>query len=809
MRAKKLRNSLIASAVLLALAGTKPLIAATYVWTGGGDYPYWMDRSLDGTYSNWGNSATAPGANDDVVFGSGFASGTPNLDVAAFNSLTIDTNTSIELDGSVRLASGNLIRTSDSSGTQYLNISFFMPGPSPVWDLQGSGGVIVNSGILGLNSSQSFTKTGGADLTLGGFSFNAPVTVAGGSLILNGGWSSATFQGADAPLVTNQGTSLLVENLASLATQGQPRIDNGGSVTVTGPGSNWSNYDTSSSLGTILVGRDGAGALAISNGATLTTSGLVLGGGLAGSGRLSVTSGGQLSAASFSGGDVGGGAASILVTGAGSVMNVNSFTLGTGTSASLSISAGGTVNVTTHTVPSKTASLNLGSGAVVTVDGGSLTVLNIVGPGQICLKSDPVGSSALTIEGQAVQTNISGTGSVSIPGDAKFVNCNNTYTGQTSIGWGVVEYNGGSNSSSISVDDFGWLFFNDGVVLNLGNRSIIGKSTSLIVYSNATVNGGILSGGPQDVENATFNGTTIADGTNIITAANKLFTLNNVTISGSVGGGGSMALNGTAITSTGSVKVLAPATSNGLQNSGILSIGSGTLSNSGTDLKLGAGSQTTIISGAAISLTGGTAISALSASLINDGIVNGPTNIYSGSVAGGSGQYIGCLNVFTGGRVWPGDGASSSARIASLSSSSSACNDGGIFHWEISASAGTPGVAWDLWNAGTTSITPTGIFDVEIESLGSLPDWDASTSHSWLIATSDNGAFTPDALSHLAIVDDGFASANDLAGGSLSLTDSADGANLYLTFTPAPEPASIACLTLCAGGLLLGRRRRK
>jgi len=273
-------------------------------------------------------------------------------------------------------------------------------------------------------------------------------------------------------------------------------------------------------------------------------------------------------------------------------------------------------------------------------------------------------------------------------------------------------------------------------------------------------------------------------------------------------------MNGAEITNTGSVQIHVTdpgvsVTSNGLQSNGKLSISNGTLSNSGTDLQLGAGSQTTISSGAAISLTGGTAISAHSASLINDGIIEGPTNIYSGSIASGSGQYTGSLNVFAGGRVWPGDGASSSARIATLLSSSSAWNDGGIFHWEISASAGTPGVAWDLWNAGTTSITPTGIFDVEIESLGSLPEWDASTSHSWLIATSDNGAFTPDALSHLAIVDDGFASANDLAGGSLSLTDSADGGDLYLTFTPAPEPASIACLTLCAGGLLLGRRRRK
>lgn len=610
--------------------------------------------------------------------------------------------------------------------------------------------------------------------------------VAGGNLVLNGAAGFATSKGSDGLLVTNEGSTLLAENSGSLVTYGQPRIDNGGKVTITGAGTNWSSSDT------ILVGRDGAGTLTISNGGLLTTPIATLASQPGATGTL-------------------------IVTGAGSVANIENLTLGPGGPAALLISAGGAVNVIPFST-SSTASLNLGSGAVVTVDGGSLTVQNITGQGQINLKSDPIGSAALTINPATqviVQSNITGAGSVNIPEEnVHFVNCTNTYTGQTIVN-GYLEYDGGSSSSPVSVGFSGWVFFNDGVILNLGSGSITSASVfSLIVYSDATVNGGTLSGpSEQSVQDATFNGTTIAGSLYIPTSSvNPTGVLNNVTVSGLLTAAGNLAMNGAQITSTGSVQIRVTepgvsVTSNGLQSNGKLSISSGTLSNSGTDLQLGAGSQTLISPGAAISLTGGTAISARSASLINDGVIEGPSNIYSGSVAGGSGQYNGNLNVFAGGRVWPGDGVSSPARIASLTSTSSAWNDGGIFHWETSASTGTPGVNWDLWNAGTTSITSTGIFDVEIESVGSLPDWSASTGHSWLIATSDNGAFTLDALSHLSIFDDGFTSANDLAGGSLSLTDSADGADLYLTFTPAPEPGAMACLTLCAGGLLLRRRK--
>jgi len=812
MRAKKLRNSLIASAVLLALAGTKPLIAATYVWTGGGNDPTWNYSSSVWTYSNWGNSTTLPGYTDDVVFGNGFASGMPNLSNAYFNSLTIDTSAPIELNGSgLMLASGNLTRTTASSGTQTLNLPGLYLGGNATWDLQGSGGVSVTSWISA-DSGQSFTKTGSADLTLNsGFLSNGTVTVAGGNMILNGGQSFSDFQGGAALLITSQGSSLLIDNAASLSTTSQPTIDNGGAVTVTGAGTSWSNNDNGP-LQAMLVGRNGAGFLTISNGAVVTTSDLVLGAQISGSGTVNVSGGGQLNAINVSAGDVGGGAASIVVTGKGSVLNAFNLTLGTGAPASLLIASGGAVNVTPSSFyPSTPTSLNVGSGAVITVDGGSLTATNITGQGQINLKSDPIGSSALTLGFEqspvTIQTSISGAGSVTIRQGAQFINCNNTYTGQTFINSGEVDYDGGSSASSFSIGE-GYLYLNDGAVLNLGSGSITGTRYAWIVYSDATINGGTISGpATQTVKKATFNGTTIASDAGMVALGYQPFTLNNVELSGRLISNGNLAMNGTAITSTGSVRTAGSVISTGLQSNGMLSISNGTLSNSGTDLQLGAGSQTVISSGAAINLNDGTAISAHSASLINDGIIEGPTNIYSGSVAGGSGQYTGSLNVFAGGRVWPGDGASSSAPIASLASTSSAWNDGGIFHWEISASAGTPGVAWNLWNAGTTSITPTGIFDVEIESVGSLPDWDASTSHSWLIATSDNGAFTPDALSHLAIIDDGFASANDLAGGRLSLTDSPDGSDLYLNFTPAPEPGAMACLTLCASGVLLRRRR--
>jgi len=277
----------------------------------------------------------------------------PNLGNAAFNSLTIDTSASIELDGNeLDLTSGNITRTNASSGTQSINLPILRIFGNAIWDLQGNGGVSVSSAVD--SNNVSFTKSGSADLTFNnGFYLEGPVTVTGGNLVLNGGQGSAIFQGSDPLLITNQSSSLLVENSGWLATVGQPRIDNGGAVTVTGAGSQWSNYDTSSLPGTILVGRDGAGSLTISNGGLISTSNLTLSLKPSGNGTFNVTGGGQLTATNLSAGDIGGGSASIVVSGNGSVANVENLTLGTGAPASLLISAGGAVNVM-PTYPSTT-----------------------------------------------------------------------------------------------------------------------------------------------------------------------------------------------------------------------------------------------------------------------------------------------------------------------------------------------------------------------------------------------------------------------------------------------------------------------
>jgi len=831
MRAKKFHQHMLAAAVILAI-GSKASIAATYTWTGGNsslwDATDWPSQTH---YINWGNSLTLPGPADDVVFQGAINYG-PDLDISpTINSLTFDTTSSFGTLGigrTLTLESGIITRTAQSSGYQSLDVPIVI-GSNAIWNLQGSGGIAIGSGVSDGGNGYGITKIGSADLTISDVSsIGGPLTVSQGNVLLQGSSFSTSAQGNDSLLVTNPGSTLTEPFNARLSTLGRPRIDNGGTVSVSYY-SGWINGADKGGINEVVVGQSGSGTLNLSNVGTIQTGVLTLGAQPGSNGTLSITTDGQLTANAVNAGVLG--TASISIDGSSgnggphSGLNAHTLNLGINAPATLLLTNGSRVMLTPDpNNPQAPGMLNMGPQSTVTLDGGILVATGISGNGLIDLKSDPYFGPNVPVYDEAlelvvdqgdstVQARFTGAGGIQISTNPyateHFLNCSDTTSGEMQV-QGNLAVTGGTYTTTVNIF-WGNVTFDGGVVLQ-GSTVFDGEAQS-VIYDNATLNQCTLTSYFQEVKNAVFNSTTISPSTIVLVVPAGQLTLNNSIVSGQLRNQGQMSINGLTVTSTGDLELSStaanPVSVTGLEIDGKMNVNSGSLVDSVLDLALGAGSVSTVKPGAQITLSGTTVLSMHGATLFNDGTITGPVNINSNSVAGGSGQYTGSLNVFAGGRVWPGDGASSSARIATLLSSSSAWNDGGIFHWEISTSAGTPGVAWDLWNAGTTSITPTGIFDVEIESLGSLPDWDASTSHSWLIATSDNGAFTPDALSHLAIIDDGFASAIDLAGGSLSLTDSADGADLYLTFTPAPEPASIACLTLCAGGLLLGRRRRK
>lgn len=823
MRAKNLCQQMLAAVVVLAI-GSEASIGATYTWTGGTSSWNATDYYSPHYYSSWGDSPTLPGPSDDVIFqGPSWYNvdleSSPTVRSLTFGDLASTINFSGLTGDTLTLESGAIARTAGSSGTQ----SMFVPiviGGNALFNLSGSGSVNLADGLTDAGNGYGLTKTGSADLVTShsASSIGGPLTVAGGNLFINSSFSTSA-QGSDSLLVTNPGSTLKVDAFGTLFTLGRPRIDNGGTVVVT-RGTTWTNGTDSSGINEIVVGQSGSGTLTISNGGAINTGILTLSGGSTGTGALLLTTSGELSANSLNAG-TNGGSASISITGVGqgsihpTALNAYTLNLGVNAPGTLLLTQDGEVNLTQD--PNNlqaTGILNLGPQANVTIDGGTLTAAGITGNQSIDLKSDPpVPQSALNIRSASdstVQCSFSGAGSINIStgnNTVHFINSNDTAS--RLFVTGNLEITGGIYSTIF--------FANSGVLRFDGGALLQGTTISWCdsgILDHVTVNQGVINHvSTANVSNAVFNGTSIYQPSTVIVVPEGQVTFNNCTLSGALICEGQTTINSLSMANTAQLQVSStpdkPVSINGLQMQGKLLVNSGTLINSNSDLALGVYTYSAVKAGGKVVLTGTTAVSMQYAMLMNDGVVSGPVNVGNGSIAGGEGYYDGNVNIQYNGTVWPGDDIYSSSRIGMLGSKSSVWNNGGNFHWETSASAGTPGVNWDLWNAGTTSITSDGTFFVVAGSIGNLPDWDATTARSWLIATSDNDAFTRTALLRMVLDDYDFTSNNDLAGGSLALTDSADGADLYLTFTPAPEPGAMASLALCAGGLLLGRKRRR
>ena len=193
---------------------------------------------------------------------------------------------------------------------------------------------------------------------------------------------------------------------------------------------------------------------------------------------------------------------------------------------------------------------------------------------------------------------------------------------------------------------------------------------------------------------------------------------------------------------------------------------------------------------------------------MNNGTVVGTTNVYYGSLAQGSGTY-GSVNVYKGGQFKPGNSP------GSVTTGPATWNAGGEYLLEINDATGTAGTNWDLWcingalelDAGTT---PNSRFTLVLESetgdaLGLAANFDDTADYQWLIAQSSAGISGFDPAEFTV---DTTAFANNVGSGQFGLAQ--EGNQVYLTFTPVPEPSTIALLGVGAVALLgWARRRRK
>jgi hypothetical protein len=165
--------------------------------------------------------------------------------------------------------------------------------------------------------------------------------------------------------------------------------------------------------------------------------------------------------------------------------------------------------------------------------------------------------------------------------------------------------------------------------------------------------------------------------------------------------------------------------------------------------------------------------------------------------------------LLTGGTVSPGV-AGSSGGIGSLSMHETTLGNG-AFALQMTNATASAGIGWDLLQ--TTILTLPGdgqTFTIDLASVlgdgtaGPATGFDPAVPRSWRIiaATSLSGAFEP---TRFTVNSAGFT--NSLAGGSFSIANSgADGAGLYLSFAPVPEPSTLALLAI-GGGVACWRIR--
>jgi autotransporter-associated beta strand protein len=368
----------------------------------------------------------------------------------------------------------------------------------------------------------------------------------------------------------------------------------------------------------------------------------------------------------------------------------------------------------------------------------------------------------------------------------------NTYRGGTVVNGGTLSINGDNRLG----DKDGTVTLNNGAKLlvtanmstdrtfNLNTGSIQVNAGTTLTLTGATVSGGFWRGpgtyAITGADESTVSGVTALAGSNIL--QNGAAALNNFSNAGTFTSNAPLTWDGGFNLGGGNVTVTSTLNSTAFQNDGQITLRSGgTLSNSGNDLASTGGSRITISSGSTLQLNG-TNLNLHGGLLINQGTINGTTNVHFGALAKGTGSF-GTVNVFDGGTFSPGD----SPGTASLAAAS--FNAGGRYLFEIRDAAGAAGIGFDFMDiAGALAIaagsTPNSQFVIDLATLdaanqpGLAANFNPSLPYSFVLATAAGGitGFSADVF---RVDTSDFE--NDFAGGSFNIVQS--GSDLLLNFT--------------------------
>jgi autotransporter-associated beta strand protein len=703
--------------------------------------------------------------------------------------------------------------TNTYTGTTTINAGRLVLGAGSTTGSLGTGSV-TNNGTLVFNRNNTYTAannisgSGGLEVNTGTVLTLTGTNSYSGGTVVNAGM--VTFQGANSlpsngTITLNSSGSLAVNNPASQNTLsawlGSGRIATGstGAVAI-GTGDAATNIDFAAA-GYANLSLGAATAVTYTGTLTPLASGYRLGGGagtLTVPGNLNAPTsltviGGAFGTVSLTGASTYTGVTNVVNGGVLVISNANALGDPTGAvsvnAGSLRLSGGittpSTKNLTIQTIASGDTATSQGNG-LVNVSGANTWAGNITGNG------DGTNNFRITNLGTAGPANL-----LTVAGNITRSGTFNTITGSGATGL-VVSGSGDINVTGAISGAIGFITTNTATVRLQGNNTFSGGvrfqgSTILEVSSlNSTDGTGAISassslGAPANATAATIffaqnntsanNGTIRYVGTGETT--NRILSINgnsgsitldqsgtgtlNYSAAPSVGAGGAKTVNLTG--STAGVGELSGVLGNGATAGSTIAV-----------TKTGTG---TWVLSAANTYTGATTVSA--GTLLVTGSLSTTATTVAGEL-GGTGSIAGNVTVQSGGRLTGGAGAPSGA--LSLGGNLTLATGSVV---ELALGPGGSHSTIARTGAGTFSFASGQSF--EFDDLGAAP------------GVYDNiitGLASDPGVSSFTIANSGWAG-----------TFTFDGANVDLTLTAIPEPASVGLLAVSGIGLLMRRRRAR
>lgn len=496
------------------------------------------------------------------------------------------------------------------------------------------------------------------------------------------------------------------------------------------------------------------------------------------------------------------------------------------TNATINI-GGGTASFGTINMANSTASATSTTNAILNLTGGTTTVTgNIVkiggtgttsatvtlNGGTLDMTGGNIGSAAqnvvLALQSGTLQ-NVAqindGADFAKTSGGNLVLSGNNTFTGGINMSGGEVKITNsnsfGIGSKNLNVQVGAYINL-DGTAGDIALSSGITMTTAglalLNTVGNNTVHGDISIIGGSATTTATSDGGSLNLAGNVFAG---IASSRNLELSGT--SAGTNTVSGAILDGSGTVNLIKSGTGTWSLTNGSSAYTGTTNVNDGTLVIAGAA---TINSSSGVNINGGTLRYNASTTL-------SPTVTFSsGTVAGTNWNgSLGGLTVGTGQTISPGNSPGTAA------TGSQTWASGGSYLWEVNNATGTAGAdpGWDLLTGtGTLDITASlgSEFNLLVTSLtlanagGTATNFNDATGYTWLIADFDT--ITGFAANAFNIDTDDFTNpftgsfGVSLGGGFLPGDDS----QIYLTYTPIPEPG--AALLGCLGFLALLRRRR-